>query len=343
MTTIKDVAREAGVSVATVSRFLNGSGPVGADTASKIEAVILRLNYTPNLLARNFRRNESHVILILCPNVTNPYYAHILSGIVETFYEHGYSALIYTTADNPKRESEALDMLTKRRADGAILMAGTTDESVLLSFASRFPVVQCSEYEPSSDFPRVSIDNYQAGLDVMRFLIGLGHRRIATISSENHYISTKLRLQAYQDALRENSITLDERYIALASKDYSFHSGKAKATELLGLAQPPTAIFCISDTLALGAVSAADEMGLQVPRDISITGFDDVEHTTMFHPFITTIAQPCYELGKRSALLLMEKLNQTTSNHHQIFLAHQLIVRETTAGLGHLDQTASTI
>jgi len=337
MATMAEVAREARVSVATVSRLLNKTGTVSLDTADRVYAAIQKLSYEPNLLARNFRKSESRVILILSPNMTNPYYAHILSGIGDAATELGYSALIFNTADDPAREVEALEMLKKRRADGAILMASNKDCAWLLEYAERFPLVQCSEYGPEVDIPHVSIDNYLAAQQTMEYLIGLGHKRIAIISSENDYISTSLRLKGYSDTLEKHAIAVRQDYIVYASRDYSFKSGKKTARELLAVAPPPTAIFCISDTLALGAITAAKEMGYRVPEDVTVIGFDDVEHTTMFHPYITTVAQPCYELGKRSARLLYDLMSQGKEIPRQVIMEHRLIVRESSAPPKMLD------
>lgn len=337
MATMADVAREAGVSVATVSRLLNNLGTVSPETAGRVYRAIEKLSYEPNLLARNFRRSESRVILILSPNFTNPYYAHILSGIGDAAAEEGYSALIFNTADDPAREREALEMLKKRRADGAILIASDVNCAWLLEYANNFPLVQCSEYGPDVDIPHVSIDNYRATQQAMEYLVGLGHRRIAIISSENEYISTALRLKGYRDSLARHGITPREDYIGYASRDYSFKSGKKTARDLLGVAPRPTAIFCISDTLALGAITAAREMGFRVPEDVSVIGFDDVEHTTMFHPYITTVAQPCYELGKQSAHLLCAQMKQEKEIPRQIVLEHRLIVRESSTSPSLVD------
>lgn len=331
MATMAEVAREAGVSVATVSRLLNNQETVSPETANRVFAAIEKLHYEPNLLARNLRKNESRVILIVSPNVTNPYYAHILSGIGDVATKLGYSALIYNTEDDKSREREALEMLRKHRADGAILMASNTNSGWLLEYSNEFPLVQCSEYDPQVDIPHVSIDNYQATQEAMEYLIDLGHRQIAIISSENDYISTRLRLQAYRDTLTQRGIACNEDYIIYASRDYSFKSGKSKAKELLKVEPRPTAIFCISDTLALGAITAAKELGFSVPDDVTVVGFDDVEHTTMFHPYITTVAQPCYDLGKQSAYLLCSLMRQETQIPRQTILDHKLIVRESSA------------
>jgi DNA-binding LacI/PurR family transcriptional regulator len=326
-----DVAREARVSVATVSRLLNNQETVSPDTAVRVYAAIKKLSYEPNILARNFRKNESRVILVISPNVTNPYYAHILSGIGDTATKAGYSALICNTEEDETREREALDMLRKRRADGAILMASNMGCQWLLEYADNFPLVQCSEYDLNVDIPHVSIDNYKATQEAMEYLINLGHRQIAIISSENEYISTNLRLKAYKDTLEKHGITPNDKYIISASRDYSFKSGKSTAKELLKVSPRPTAIFCISDTLALGAITAAKELGIPVPEEVTVIGFDDVEHTTMFHPYITTVAQPCYELGKQSANLLYAQMTQGKELPRQLILEHKLIIRESSA------------
>jgi DNA-binding LacI/PurR family transcriptional regulator len=337
MATMADVAREARVSVATVSRLLNNQDTVSPETAQRVFAAIEKLSYEPNLLARNLRKNESRVILILSPNVTNPYYAHILSGIGDAAAELGYSALIFNTGDERAREIEGLEMLEKRRADGAILMSSDVNCDWLLTYANRFPLVQCSEYGPEVDIPHVSIDNYQATQESMEYLLELGHRRIAMISSENDYISTALRMQGYRDTLTQHHMMVHQDYIRCASHDYSFKSGKSKAKELMALDPHPTAIFCISDTLALGAITAIKELGLRVPEDVTVIGFDDVEHTTMFHPYITTVAQPCYELGRRSAQLLYAQMSQAKEMSRQLILEHRLIVRESSAPPPTLD------
>ncbi|MEN6572236.1 MAG: LacI family DNA-binding transcriptional regulator [Anaerolineaceae bacterium] len=337
MSTMADVAKEARVSVATVSRLLNNLGTVSPETAERVYAAISKLSYEPNLLARNLRKNESRVILLLAPNVTNPYYAHILSGIGDAAANLGYSALIFTTADDLSREREGLEMLKRHRVDGAILMASNLGGDWLLEYANQFPVVQCSEFDPSVDIPHVSIDNYQAAVQTMDYLLSLGHTRIAMVSSENQYLSTNLRLRGYRDTLATHGIEVREDYIAYAAPDYSFTSGKARTRDLMNVDPRPTAIFCISDTLALGAITAAREMGFRVPENVTVIGFDDVEDTTKFHPYITTVSQPCYELGRQSMQLLYSLMSQAKDVPHQVVLPHRLIVRESSAASPKLD------
>lgn len=331
MATIADVAREANVSVATVSRVLNNQGIVRPETSERVYRAIEKLSFQPNMSARNLRRNETRVILIVAPNITNPYYAHILTGIGDSANESGYSALIYNTAGDETREKAGLDMLKKRRADGAILLASNMDSIWIQEYADKYPIVQCSEYALELNAPRVSIDNYKAARNVMEYIIGLGHKKIATISSSNNYISTALRLQGYKDSLERCGLDVRQDYIAFANADYSFKSGKAAAFKLLKQNDRPTAIFCISDTIALGAITAAKELGLRVPEDLTVIGFDDVDDTTMFHPYITTVAQPCYELGKESFKILYECMNNEKETNKKAVLPHKFIIRESSA------------
>jgi DNA-binding LacI/PurR family transcriptional regulator len=330
MATILDVAKEAEVSVATVSRVLNKQNNVKKETADRVYRAIEKLSFEPNILARNFRKNESRVILIITPNITNPYYSHILTGIGDAASELGYSALIFNTANSIEKEQEGMEMLKKKRADGAILLASNSESKWLLDYEGRYPIIQCSEYDDQVNISRVSIDNYKAAKEVMEHLIDLGHQRIATISSKNNYISTHERMKGYEDTLKKHEIQRRKAYVAYSSEDYSFHSAKAAALKLLKLKERPTAIFCISDTIALGAVAAASELGIKVPEELSITGFDNVENTTMFHPYITTVSQPCFKLGENAMKMLYQRINNKADSHEGMILDYEFIVREST-------------
>lgn len=328
MATIHDVAARAGVSIATVSRVLNGKtkGPAAARVMEAVEA----LAYVPNPAARNLRHSESRVILILAPNMTNPYYASIALGINRTAYDMGFTPLLYNTFGSRRTTQERLSLLERRQADGAILMAPEQGSEWLAGYASRYPIVQCSEYDPDVPIPHVCVDNYRAAREATAYLRRLGHKRIGIISSVNRYVSTDLRLRGYLDELRSSGLPAGEAYIRRAAEDYSFKSGFDAAASLLSQEERPTALFCISDMLALGAIASAQEMGFKVPRDVSIVGFDDVEYTTMFHPYVTTVAQPREEIGVKAVELLAE-LMAGGRVREQVLLPHKLIPRETTA------------
>lgn len=341
MATILDVSKAAGVSVATVSRVLNAKGPVSAGVAARVREAVERLQYVPNVSARNLRRNESRVIIILAPNITNPYYAHIIGGIGEAAHQRGYSSFLCNTQGERAREEAALGMLTRHQADGAILLATEQGSDWLRPYAERFALVQCSEYDPQVNIPHVCIDNYSAARQVMTYLLSLNHLRIGIVGSVNRYISTVLRLKGYRDALAEAGIPVKEEYIGRATADYSFKSGCDVARSLLSQERRPTALFCISDILALGAILSAREMGFRVPEDVTVVGFDDVEQTTMFHPYVTTVAQPCHDLGFKAVEMLEDRLHHREPPR-EVLLPHRLMVRESSAPRrGLLDFSAS--
>ena len=330
MATIVDVARAAEVSVATVSRVLNGKGQVNESLRERVMAAVNALHYVPNTTARNLRRNESRAILILAPNITNPYYTHIIAGIGEAAHKHGYSSFLCNTEENRTREEQLLKRLQLHQADGAILLATELGAEWLKPYAEKHHLVQCSEFDPEIDIVHVSIDNYQAARDIMAHLLGLGHRRIGLVSSENRYQSTRARMQGYLDALAEAGLPAGDEYIRKGAVDYTFKSGFNSARSLLSQESRPTALFCISDMLALGAIASAKEMGFRVPEDVTVVGFDDVEHTTMFHPYVTTIVQPCFDIGYQAMALLYQMMNGEETERH-ITLPHGMVVRESSA------------
>lgn len=326
--TIGEVARYAGVSVATVSRVLNNSESVKPATAQRVMAAIRELDYIPNQSARNLRRSESRVILTLAPNFSNPYYSRILAGIGDLAHDCAYSVLICNTGGLAENEERFLKMLDAHRADGAIFLGCRRHSACLREYAQRYPIVQCCEYVAKLEQPTVSIDNYTAAVETVRYLIGKGHRRIALLGADNDFISTQQRRQGYRDALTAAGLPCGEELTALADAEYSFASGLAAAEKLLTAKPRPTAVFCMSDILALSVISRAHDMGLRVPEDLSVTGFDDVDYTTMFHPHLTTVAQPCYEMGQVSLQILLRMLGGEEVPRTHTFLPHKLVIRE---------------
>ncbi|MDD3213632.1 MAG: LacI family DNA-binding transcriptional regulator [Eubacteriales bacterium] len=325
-----DVAKRANVSIATVSRVLNGQTTVAPSLAEQVMNAVKALNYEPNYTARNLRRNESRTLVILTPNITNPYYANIISGIAQGAQENGYSSFMFNTEGKRELEEQILERLSKHQADGAIVLATVLGTDWLYDYAKEYPVVQCSEHDPDYAIPHVCVDNYRAAREVMEYLISLGHTRIGTISSDNHFFSTAERLRGYRDALLEAGIPVEEDYIRYATQGYTFKMGFKAARSLLAQEKRPTALFCISDMLALGAIAGAKEMGFRVPNDVTVIGFDDVEYTTMFHPYVTTIVQPCFDIG-HTAVDLVCGLIKRKQVPGEVILPHQLMIRESAA------------
>lgn len=328
MATILDVAREAGVSVATVSRVINNSGFVAADTKARVQSAIDKLEYSPNVYSRNLRRQESRMILVLLPELENPFYGRVITGMENRAREDGYGLLIGTTNKDPIREHAQLKMLDQKQADGVILLSPVLPADALDQLNQRFPVMQCCEYLEDADVPCVTIDNYKAYYQLARHLIQLGHRNIHMLSSINEFSSTYTRENAFRDALRDHGLPFDESMIRRGN--YSFETGYAGTQALLQTENRPTAIMCISDTVAAGCMSAACDAGLSIPQDLAITGFDDIDLARMLHPSLTTVHQPHTQLGFTAVDLLIQRIQKGICLDKRSLLPHELIIRKST-------------
>lgn len=332
MITIEDVAREAGVSVATVSRVINQNGAVSLKSEEKVNLAITKLNYRPNVWGQRLRRQESRMILIFVPYISNPFYASIVSGVEDTVRKQGYGTMLCITNGDKTREQEFIKLLYDGQADGAVILCVDKHDKNIERLAKEVPVVQCCEYCMNEDISHVSVDNFAAANQVVQYLGSLGHERIGFVGSVNQFISSEDRQRGYEEGLKYLGLSARDQYLTYADEDYSFNSGVQAGLKLLSLKERPTAIFCISDVLALGAVRAARNLGLEVTRDVSVVGFDDVEYATMLSPMLTTVSQPRYSLGKTSAQMLIQQI-ESGEQSSSVYLEHKLILRESTAGI----------
>lgn len=325
MAVIKDVAKLAGVSVATVSRVMNDSGNVSPESVQRVRAAMETLHYSPNLASRNLRSNKSNMILVIIPEFSNPFWGDILEGMDQEAQRSGYKLIISASHSNTDQERNALFMLQQRQADGAILLSPVLSQAELNAIDQKFPLVQCCEYTEGSVLPHVSINNYSAAFEASEHLIRMGHKKIAMISSTNHFVSTIQREQGYFASLAKHNIEPFPNYLLHGS--YSFNSGYEKALQLISLSDPPTAILSISDTVAAGCLCAINEKGLSCPDDISVIGFDNIPLSNMLYPKLSTISQPRQTLGHTAVQMLVERLNGSTECR-QFFVPHELIIRQ---------------
>mgnify|MGYP001011240683 CR=1 FL=1 len=328
MTTISDVAKAAGVSVATVSRVINGIANVSPETTAKVTKAIQELDYRPNLLGRNLRRTKSERILVLLPNISNPFYSEIVKGIEDVANRNGYSIMLCNTDSDIKREKKYIKMLKTRLADGAILMASEISCEELTELAKEVSMVQCCEYKEGIPVSHVSIDNEKAAYKATKHLISLGHRKIAFIGANNQFLSSNLREKGYLRALSDEGIEPNPDYLCYG--DYSYKSGLRNMKKLLNLQERPTAVFCVSDVMAIGAIRLAMEENLKIPEDLAVCGFDNIHFSWMFTPSVTTIAQPMYDLGCTAMDALIRIIEGKSSEVIHYFLEYELIIREST-------------
>lgn len=324
---IADVAQRAGVSVATVSRVLNGHTNVREVTREKVRAAVASSGYRINELARNLRTAESRLLLTMVPDFGNPFYAAIVRGIDSVARQNGYFMLLCDTGADPLRERSYFDLLRGRRADGAICLDPAAVQKALAEEASTLPWVACCEFDPAAGVPYVGIDNHRAAGDVVRYLLGKGHRRIALINSGQGYLYGRQRLAGYRDALHDAGIEADPAWlIELDSLDYDAGEDAAARLAALG-ATRPTAVFAVSDTLAIGVMNGLRGAGLAVPDDVAVVGFDDIAVAAHVDPPLTTVSQPMQQLGESAAELLLKRLRDPRADVPGVLLPHRLIQR----------------
>ncbi|WP_250436331.1 LacI family DNA-binding transcriptional regulator [Caballeronia sp. ATUFL_F2_KS9A] len=324
---IADVAERAGVSVATVSRVLNGHTNVRETTREKVLEAVATSGYRINELARNLRTAESRLLLTMVPDFGNPFYAAIVRGIDSVARQNGYFMLLCDTGADPLRERSYFDLLRGRRADGAICLDPAAVQKALAEEASTLPWVACCEFDPAAGVPYVGIDNHLAAGDVVRYLTAKGHRRIALINSGQGYLYGRQRLAGYRDALIEAGIEpRAEWLIELDSLDYD--AGERAAAQLASLGDSrPTAAFAVSDTLAIGVMNGFRGAGFSVPDDVAVVGFDDIAVAAHVDPPLTTVSQPMQLLGETAADLLLKRLRDPRADVPGVLLPHRLIQR----------------
>ncbi len=324
MTPIQEVAKRAEVSVATVSRVINNNPYVKPATRERVLEAIEALNYIPNLSGRILRCNETKVVLVLLPTISNPFYSKAVTGIRHIADKFGYLILICNTESSAQKEMEFLEILRHKQADGAIVMSQELDIAQLDKIGAHYPIVQCFEYRKSEILSHVAIDNEKAAYEAVNYLIGLGHKRIGLVGCNTQYSSALQREMGYKRAMEDAGIPLDPNLIIRG--DYGFKSGYNCTGKLME--HKPTAIFAISDMQAIGVTKALKGMGLLVPRDISVVGFDNVTFAEIYDPGITTISQPTYKMGSKAMTILINQMKGEASAPQHITMKHTLVVRE---------------
>ncbi len=329
MANIQQVAELAGVSVATVSRVLNNHSTVATKTKLKVEDAIKKLNYEPSMLGRNLRNSESRLLLVLIPKISNPFYFEIIKGIETTALSQSYNVLLCETDSNPERRNIYFDLVRKKMADGIISMDPAINLKTLLQLAERHSIIQCSEYAVDSGISYVTIDSEKAAYRAVKHLISIGHKDIAFINSDKKYLYARQRETGYKKALEEHGIPFNKTYIRY-TQQLSFESGQQAMRSLLSETDRLTAVFSVSDLLAIGALKEIHAQGLQVPNDIAVVGFDNIDFSNMTHPTLTTVEQPMYKMGTIAAQMLMDKIKG--EEVESVVLDHELVIRESTSG-----------
>ena len=328
MATILDVAREAGVSTATVSRILSNSANVLPETREKVMAVIERLNYHPNQLARQFRTQETGLILVLLPELGNTFYNEILAGIEQVAENNQYHVVIAEIHNDAALEAYFFDCLKQKQVDGIITFAAQLEPERLEALANEFPVVVACRYYEGMQLPNVTIDNEKAARDITNYLLNLGHRRICCLAGNGELLLYQDRMNGYKDALVSRGLAVQEELIC--SSEASIQGGYDAVAGLIKAGAAFSAVVACGDTLAIGAIKALRDNGRRVPEDVAVTGFDDIELSTLFAPTLTTVRQPKRQIGVKSMEKLLDLIAGKTPASEQDVLHYELVIREST-------------
>lgn len=331
--TIRDVAKIAGVGLGTVSRVINGSPQVSEATRRRVLQVIEELNYVPNPTARRLSTGKTLTIVVIVPFFTRPAEIERLRGIENTLAESDYDLIIYNVETVQRRDACIREIPRKERADGVIIISlWPCNEDLPYLVSADVPIVLVDANHPSLKLMnRVIVDDVKGGRLATQHLIDLGHQRIGLISdyldSPFNFTSSRDRHNGYRQALNAAGIAYHSEYHLQG--EHGRHSANALAQEMLALPEPPTAIFATSDTQAMGVLQAASERGLQVPQDLSVIGYDDIEVAEYLG--LTTIQQLLHESGQRGVELLLDILHNPETQPVCDVMPTKLVVRDTTA------------
>jgi LacI family transcriptional regulator len=324
--TIRDVAREAGVSVSTVSRVLNDKDDVAPETYARVRSVIRKLGYTSSLAARSMRNCRTNVVGLIVPDVGDPFSIQVMKGVNKAIAEHGYDLIVYTSGtmrmnSKAERERHYVSLLDGSIVDGTIIVTPAAT-----SFSTSAPVVAVDPNNQSPDCPSVTSTNHAGALAAMEYLIGLGHRRIGFIGGRPDLQCARQRLQAYLDALAQASIPADQALIETG--DFLRSAGRLCAQRLLALREPPTAIFAANDQSAIGAMEAAREAGLRIPEDLSVVGFDNTPEAAHCRPSLTTVDQFIDRMGYQATEILLGLIQGKSADDDLCLVSTQFVVRD---------------
>ena len=320
------------MSTSTVSRALSRPELVSRTTRQRVLRAVKSLAYAPNAAAKHLRTRRSGNLLVTVPDLSNPFFALILQGIEDEAQRKGYAVLVGDTRHDPNREARYAQMLMRKEADGLIFLGHRLPKpaaQLVRRLAPRHaPVVNGCEFSPRLGVPSVHIDNATAAAEAMDHLYSLGHRRIGIVTGP---LVSPLSRDRLAGATARARAERAEHELAIVHGDFSIEAGAAAVARLLDRREPPTAVFCFSDEMAMGAIEQARGRGLRVPRDLSVVGFDDIRFARHMDPPLTTIAQPMREIGEGTVRMLVDILAGRSIAPLSVTLPHALVVRASTA------------
>ena len=328
MSSLTEVARLAGVSIATVSRAISHPDQVAPSTRKTVQQAMQTLGYKPNRVARRLRQRggKRHLLGLIIPDIQNPFFAELARGVEDVAYANEFAVMLCNSDEDLKKEAFYLDVMRAESVDGIILPPINDRDSEVIKMAeSGMPVVTVDRSLDHPLISKVEVDNRQGSWEAVSHLIKLGHRRIGLITGRLNVSTAKDRKAGYEDALRSHDLPLNPDYIHVGDNKQA--SGAALATEMLELAEPPSALFVTNNLMAVGAIEAIHRRGLKIPGDVAIIGFDDLPWAEALDPPLTVVRQPAYEVGQAAAELLIKRLGDPAAPAAWLRLRPRLILR----------------
>jgi LacI family transcriptional regulator len=332
MVNIRDVAKRAGVAPITVSRFINNPELCSRETRMRVEAAIAELGFVPNRLASGLRSRRTNTLALILTDITNPFFTTIARGVEDIASEAGYTVIFCNTDESVSKEKMYLQMLLERRVDGILLVPARNGlDSTALIRKQNVPIVLLDRRLPELMADVVRCDSEGGAYELTRLLLSLGHREIAILNGPKDVSTSSDRLAGYRRALTEAGIPPGPK------REYNGAFNQASGFEMtrkaLVEAQKPTALFAANNFIAFGALKALHELGLRVPEDIAVVGFDDLPSALVTIPFLTVAAQPAYEMGSRAIEILLKKLVEGPSDQYQeVVLPAEIVIRQSSGG-----------
>lgn len=321
--TINDVAREAAVSVSTVSRVLNGRDRVSPATKKRVLKVAERLNYTPNSFAVSMIKKKSNMIAVVVPDILNPFYTAVIKGVESIVKKHGYFTFVSSTDDNYKEEADLLKGSFTKSIDGLILIGSHKEASFYQSISK--DVVLVDRYQEKANLDGVVIDNYGGAYSAIEHGINYGHKKIAIINGLLDFNDGQDRFKGYKDAIEDHGIEFNSDYHIQGS--WQEENGYNAAKKLLSMSTPPTLIFATNNLICEGVIAACRDMEIILGKDISLIGFDENKFSEFIRPEVTVVRRPTFEMGTTAARLLLEKFDEEQHETRKITLGVELVKR----------------
>ena len=331
--TMRQIAERADVSIGTVSHVINDTAKVREKLKERVLDAIRSLGYQPSQLARGLRRNQTNIVVMIIPDITNPFFPGVVRGVEDVAYKHSFRLVLCNTDNDPQKESSYLNEMRSYRPAGWLVIPSADSEmaALLKPAAAGSPVVCIDRQAPGWKGDVVLAANEAGAHSATRHLLRMGHRQLAVITGPLHLANAVERLKGFKRALSGAKVSIEPEYVQEAQ--FNRQSGYQAAIRLLRMLPRPTAIFACNDLMAMGVLHAARELGVRCPEDLSIVGFDDLDFAEFTAPALTSVHQSGYQLGTTAARLLLDRIDGSKQSPQKIVLPSELKIRHSVASL----------